>query len=386
MPRGFIAADGQTQATSLRGVFAGGDIVTGGATVILAMAAGGAPRRRSTTGCRASAPSGGRRRPRPTPPIPPTRPALPPRTERTEAMLCPRCQRPLADDAEGPTSAAPARLQWRCDCACGKLSEGFRCPTAAARNAAARCRSCEGGGPARGAGVARGAHGLRDRARRRAFYQRAAATATTRAAPAVRPLRRDGRRAHGTLARRYHLDVPAPRRPSASRWRRCSPTWRTAAGSRQPVPHRHRAERAAAFFTEHADAAPRARPRRAVPRTGRRGQECEHARHRTAALAAGPAGLFGACCGREPGGELGRRPDQRRRAAAAAGHDAERIALVCGDQQLTHGELRDRVARAAAVVARGWSAATASPSSCPTGWTGWWPSSARCGRAAPRWR
>jgi len=39
-PRGFIAADDQTQATSLRGVFAGGDIVTGGATVILAMAAG----------------------------------------------------------------------------------------------------------------------------------------------------------------------------------------------------------------------------------------------------------------------------------------------------------------------------------------------------------
>lgn len=38
--RGFIAADERTQATSLRGVFAGGDIVTGGATVILAMAAG----------------------------------------------------------------------------------------------------------------------------------------------------------------------------------------------------------------------------------------------------------------------------------------------------------------------------------------------------------
>jgi glutamate synthase (NADPH/NADH) small chain len=38
--RGFIAADARTQATSLRGVFAGGDIVTGGATVILAMAAG----------------------------------------------------------------------------------------------------------------------------------------------------------------------------------------------------------------------------------------------------------------------------------------------------------------------------------------------------------
>ncbi len=39
-PRGYIIADEATQATNLPGVFAGGDIVTGGATVILAMAAG----------------------------------------------------------------------------------------------------------------------------------------------------------------------------------------------------------------------------------------------------------------------------------------------------------------------------------------------------------
>ena len=38
--RGYIVADEATQATNLRGVFAGGDIVTGGATVILAMSAG----------------------------------------------------------------------------------------------------------------------------------------------------------------------------------------------------------------------------------------------------------------------------------------------------------------------------------------------------------
>ena len=37
---GNISADGETQATNLPGVFAGGDIVTGGATVILAMGAG----------------------------------------------------------------------------------------------------------------------------------------------------------------------------------------------------------------------------------------------------------------------------------------------------------------------------------------------------------
>jgi glutamate synthase (NADPH/NADH) small chain len=39
-PRNYILADPETTRTSKRGVFAGGDIVTGGATVILAMGAG----------------------------------------------------------------------------------------------------------------------------------------------------------------------------------------------------------------------------------------------------------------------------------------------------------------------------------------------------------
>jgi glutamate synthase (NADPH) small chain len=38
--RNYIEADTMTQRTALRGVFAGGDIVTGSATVILAMGAG----------------------------------------------------------------------------------------------------------------------------------------------------------------------------------------------------------------------------------------------------------------------------------------------------------------------------------------------------------
>jgi len=38
--RGNIVADEETGQTSLEGVFAGGDIVTGAATVILAMGAG----------------------------------------------------------------------------------------------------------------------------------------------------------------------------------------------------------------------------------------------------------------------------------------------------------------------------------------------------------
>jgi glutamate synthase (NADPH/NADH) small chain len=39
-PRNYIVANEKTMRTSKRGVFAGGDIVTGGATVILAMGAG----------------------------------------------------------------------------------------------------------------------------------------------------------------------------------------------------------------------------------------------------------------------------------------------------------------------------------------------------------
>ena len=38
--KGYIEADPETLRTSKRGVFAGGDIVTGAATVILAMGAG----------------------------------------------------------------------------------------------------------------------------------------------------------------------------------------------------------------------------------------------------------------------------------------------------------------------------------------------------------
>jgi len=38
--KGYIEADATSQRTSRKGVFAGGDIVTGSATVILAMGAG----------------------------------------------------------------------------------------------------------------------------------------------------------------------------------------------------------------------------------------------------------------------------------------------------------------------------------------------------------
>ena len=52
-------------------------------------------------------------------------------------MLCPKCRRPLEDEADGPyICCAGASLQWRCmDCA--KVSEGFAFPYG-------RCPHCGG--------------------------------------------------------------------------------------------------------------------------------------------------------------------------------------------------------------------------------------------------
>ncbi len=108
--RGYVAADPITQATSLPGVFAGGDIVTGGATVILAMGAG---RRAAASILRHLAGEAVAD------------------TDGTAASgpVCPRCRRPVDDDG---ICCAHSGVAWRCT-GCSKRSEGFafpygRCP------------------------------------------------------------------------------------------------------------------------------------------------------------------------------------------------------------------------------------------------------------------
>jgi homotetrameric NADPH-dependent glutamate synthase len=131
---GNIVADDVTQATSLPGVFAGGDIVTGGATVILAMGAG----RRAAKGI-ATYLQGGRKWPLTredllafTPPTPaptgehavatgPQTPAAGP-----TGRVCPKCHQPIEGDEEY-ICCAEARIAWRCK-DCGKVSEGFAFP------------------------------------------------------------------------------------------------------------------------------------------------------------------------------------------------------------------------------------------------------------------
>ncbi|MEQ1698829.1 MAG: NADPH-dependent glutamate synthase [Ilumatobacteraceae bacterium] len=113
--RGYVAADPATQATNLPGVFAGGDIVTGGATVILAMGAG----RRAAAAMLDYL--DGRAEGEP--------------TLLTDGRTCPRCHRPMDDDDEG-VCCAGAVVAWRCT-ECAKRSEGFAFPYG-------RCPACGG--------------------------------------------------------------------------------------------------------------------------------------------------------------------------------------------------------------------------------------------------
>jgi rubrerythrin len=137
-----ILADPATLATNLPGVFAGGDIVTGGATVILAMGAG----RRAAKGI-ATWLQGGKAK-------------WPITKEDTEAFVpqtalkagevaaahgsaaphahehgarpmesgktCPKCRQPIEGDEEY-ICCADAKLEWRCE-SCAKVSEGFAFP------------------------------------------------------------------------------------------------------------------------------------------------------------------------------------------------------------------------------------------------------------------
>ncbi len=128
---GNIVADEVTQATSLPGVFAGGDIVTGGATVILAMGAGR----------RAARAIGGYLRLGKKWPLGAADLETVAGGVASAVPACPKCHRPIgigahgedgedgADGADGDAyvCCAHATLAWRC-MECRKVSEGFAFP------------------------------------------------------------------------------------------------------------------------------------------------------------------------------------------------------------------------------------------------------------------
>ena len=287
-------------------------------------------------------------------------------------MLCPKCHRPLADDAEGPyICCAGAPMRWQC-MQCQKLSEGFAFPYG-------RCPQCGGElalrdtqRPRPGVAVSTGAMAAVRTAFEielggRAFYQRAAAESQD---PELRAL--FGRFAvmegehMETLARRYHLDLPDP-----------SPMFRieTAAvfagieSAPQDAAHLFRVaigleQRAVEFFSARAvqvaeDSAEQALYRELAA------EEREHAALLTAEyarwrerlpnqfagdpMARGPQAATAAPAVRGALSSTAAAEPMNAAALLLSAADATRTAIVCGDQQLTYGELRDRVARAAAV-------------------------------------
>ena len=119
---GYIEADPLTQATSLPGVFAGGDIVTGGATVILALGAGRRAARHVSSYLASRA-------------WPPAPVAAGSDEFPAGEGKCPRCHGRI-EAGEPYVCCAGATIRWQC-LSCHKIHEGFAHPFG-------RCSACGG--------------------------------------------------------------------------------------------------------------------------------------------------------------------------------------------------------------------------------------------------
>ncbi|CAA7625545.1 Glutamate synthase (NADPH), homotetrameric [Candidatus Terasakiella magnetica] len=200
---GNIVADDATQATNLPGVFAGGDIVTGGATVILAMSAG----RRAARAMGAY--------------LQQAKTIWPITAEQAEAFVpggpvvtaaaarsCPKCHQPLEDD-EDYICCAGASVQWHCT-SCAKVSEGFAFPYGMCPQCGGKLDTLESRSIEDAAGLAAIRAAFEIELGGQAFYRRAAAQTRD---PDLRLL--FGKFAAmeaehmTTLARRYHAPLPA---------------------------------------------------------------------------------------------------------------------------------------------------------------------------------
>jgi glutamate synthase (NADPH) small chain len=220
---GNIAADDgkaeSTQATSLPGVFAGGDIVTGGATVILAMGAG----RRAARAIGAWLSNGKKSWPVTqsdvaafTPPTPAVPGGEPPAgatalTGEMPAHACPKCHRPIEGDEEY-ICCATAALAWRCT-SCAKVSDGFAfpygmCPHCGGKLEVLDDRKVDGAAALQAIRVA-----FEIELGGMAFYERASKETGEPVLKQLFERFAAMEKEHmATLSRRYHADVPAPSR------------------------------------------------------------------------------------------------------------------------------------------------------------------------------
>jgi acyl-coenzyme A synthetase/AMP-(fatty) acid ligase/rubrerythrin len=266
-------------------------------------------------------------------------------------MLCPKCHSPLDDDGEAYICCAGATLRWRC-ASCAKVSEGFAFPYGGCPLCGAELERFEQGPVDDAAAMGAVRKAFEIELGGQAFYHRAAASTGDEALRELFGRFAAMERQHmDTLARRYHVDMTpvydacaidcaavfagVPRRVGDA-----DDLFRIAIGME---------ERAAEFFAASAEGAASGSPGQELYRE-LAAEERDHAallQTEYARWRAGKPGLLG----------VDGAPVEATSPAAAtmnaaqcvlADHAADRIALVCGSEQLTRGELRDLVARAGA--------------------------------------
>lgn len=201
---GNIAADDDTQSTNMPGVFAGGDIVTGGATVILAMSAG----RRAAKSIAAWLRLNKTKWPitaQDADDFVAGKLASP--IEEDGVAHCPKCHQPL-EGSEEYICCAGSELQWRCD-DCAKVSEGFAFPYGMCPHCGGKLQPLDRAGVNDEAGLAAIRTAFEIELGGRAFYARAAKETSD---PTLQELFLSFAAMEEehmtTLANRYHVAIP----------------------------------------------------------------------------------------------------------------------------------------------------------------------------------
>ena len=265
-------------------------------------------------------------------------------------MLCPKCHRPLDDDADGPyICCAGQSLRWRC-MACAKVSEGFAFPYGRCPHCGGELEVVEG----RRAADAAALEGIRMAFEielgGRAFYQRAAAESADATLRRLfsRFAQMEGEHME-TLSRRYHLDVPAP-----APWFRVelAAIFGEVENRPQDPANLFRIaialeKRAAAFFGARAGQCAAGSAEQALYRE-LAAEEREHAELLATEYSrwlAGKPGLLASDALGTPA-ETAAEPINAA-ALLLDGQPDDATALVCGAARMSYGALRDRVARAA---------------------------------------
>jgi acyl-coenzyme A synthetase/AMP-(fatty) acid ligase/rubrerythrin len=265
-------------------------------------------------------------------------------------MLCPKCHSPLPEDGEAYICCAGATLRWRCT-SCAKISEGFAFPYGGCPLCGAALERFEPGpvDDATAMGAVRKAFEIELGGQ--AFYHRAAASTSDAGLRELFGRFAAMERVHmDTLAQRYHVDMTpvydacaidcaavfagVPRRVGDA-----DDLFAIAIGMEQ---------RAAEFFEASAASAARGSAGEELYRE-LAAEEREHAAMLATEYArwrAGKPGLLGSETEIAPAADAVPAATMNAAEMVLAGHADDRIALVCGDVQLTRGELRERVARA----------------------------------------